>query len=223
MQLRDKEVGGWNLLTPTSLCYTMLLLNTRWRTGDETEHQTVELIGYWPSSAKRVTRTILKPQGSMSNLPESSPRGKRFPLGLFVCGFAISNFLTPPIMNSAGPSNAMLMVPLMGLLIGFMASQCGLLAVWGVLGPFRAPARLAITLTIGVFLMASFGVGAAVLDPPGYYLGEMTCSLLFLPLVLLAVQLPLWVFRLATGGRITHVGTHAGQSMTPQRQFGLGT
>lgn len=121
----------------------------------------------------------------------------------------------------AGPSNALL--PLIGILIGSMAGQCGLLAVWGVLGPFRATARLTITLTIGVLLMTSFGMGVAIVEPPGDNLGEMICTLLFLPLFLLAVQLPLWVFRLVTGGRITHVGTHAGQSMTPQRQFGLGT
>ena len=139
-------------------------------------------------------------------------------------GFAICNFLAPLIMFSNQPSNALAVsavMPLIGILIGSMAGQCGLLAIWGVLGPFRAPARIAITVAIGVFLMASFGVGGTLADPSEVSLGMMMCAPLFLPLFLLAVQLPLWIFRLVTGGRIIHVGTHIGQSTTPRRQFGL--
>ena len=157
----------------------------------------------------------------MSNLPESSPRGKRFPLVFFVCGFAICNFLVLPIMNSAGPSNASLTVPLIGILVGFIAGQCGLLAIWGVLGPLGASARLIVTLAIGVLLMTSFGVGVAVVEPPGNNLGEIVSTVLFLPLVLLATQLPLWVFRLITGGRITHVSVHPAQSPITHGQFGV--
>ena len=131
-------------------------------------------------------------------------------------GFAVCNFVAPLVMEAVGPSR--IAAPLAGILGGFLSGQCALLGVWGVLGPFRATLRLAITVAIGVFLMASFVCGGTVVDASG---GEMVWIPLFLPLVLLAVQLPLWVFRLLTGGRIARVGTNAVQSMTTRGQFGL--
>lgn len=155
----------------------------------------------------------------MSSSQQPAPSGRRFLIAWLIIGFAICNFVTPLIMESAMLSDGLW--PLIGILCGFIAGQCPLLAIWGVLGPSRATARLIVTLAIGVFLMASFGVGATLAGWSSFSFGEMICCPLFLPLVLLAFQLPLWVFKLFTGGRIVHVGTHAGQSTMPRRQFGL--
>ena len=120
----------------------------------------------------------------MSSIQQPSPRGRRFSIVWLIIGFAIFNFVAQIITESAGPSYAW--VPLTGILIGSMAGQCCLLAIWGVLGPFRVPARLIITLTIGLFLTASLSVGDRIGDPPSITLDQIVATFLFLPLILRA-------------------------------------
>ena len=157
----------------------------------------------------------------MSNIQQSSPRGKRFLLGLPICGFALFNFVTPLMMESVSPPPISASLALVGIILGSMFGQCCLLAIWGVLGPSRAPVRLIAALTIGVFLMASSGVGFRIFDLPNVTLDAGVAAFLVLPLYLLAFQLPLWVLKLVTGGRIVHVGSDPRPSTTPRRQFGL--
>ena len=113
--------------------------------------------------------------GSMSNLQESPPQAKRFLPGLLIVGFAICNFLMPLLLGLPfGPSPGAL-APVFGIILASLTGQCCLLAVWGVLGPLGAPARLITTLAIAAFLMASFGVGITLLKPPDVTVdGEVT-------------------------------------------------
>ena len=156
----------------------------------------------------------------MSNMPVLSPRGRRFLLWLLICGFAICNFVCLPWLVDLMWAGASAAPSLFGIFIGSVAGQGCLLAVWGVLGPLRAPARLIATSTIGAFLMVSV-MGFRIVDLPGEMRVEELAPLLFLPLILLAFQAPLWGLKLMTGGRIAHVGANPRQSITPRRQFGL--
>jgi hypothetical protein len=154
----------------------------------------------------------------MSSSQEPSPRRRRFPIVWLIIGFAICNFVAPLIMESVSVD---VVVPLIGIFLGSMFGQCCLLAIWGVLGPSRTPVRLIVTLTIGVFLTASSGVGFRIFDVPNVTFDGGVATFLNLPLYLLALQLPLWGLKLVTGGRIIHVGAHPRPSTTPRRQFGL--
>lgn len=146
-------------------------------------------------------------------------RGRRFPLGLFIAGFAVCDFLIPLIVDKAGYS--ITWVALIGMLMGLMTGQFGLLIIWAVLGPGTAAVRQALTILIAAFLWFSYVAGFFVIDPPFGEDPEMWTSFFFLPLVFLIAQLPLWGMKLTTGGRIVHRDRMAGQSPTEGRQFGL--
>ena len=155
----------------------------------------------------------------MSTIQTARLRGRRFPLGLFIAGFAVCDFFVPLIMDNLG--YAIRWVALVGMLLGVMAGQFGLLIIWAVLGPGTAAVRQALTILIAAFLWSSFFAGFAVVDLPFGVDREVWTSFLFLPLVFLIAQLPLWGMKLTTGGRIVHRDRMAGQSPTEGRQFGL--
>ena len=155
----------------------------------------------------------------MNTIQEPTSRGRRFPLGLFIAAFAVSNFIAPSVFDSLGFSIGECVLG--GTLFGVIAAQFGLLIIWAVLGPGKAAARQAFTMLLAVFLLSSLVAGTAVTDPPSSVLREMGPFFLFLPLVFLIAQLPLWGMKLMTGGRIVHVDKMAGQSPTEGRQFGL--
>ncbi len=157
---------------------------------------------------------------SMSGRQNSPWRGRRFLPGLLIFGFAICNFVTPLIAEFEANSSRIYVVAWVGL-VGSAAGQFCLLAIWGVLGPFRSPARLITTLAIGVFLLASLDGGFRFLESRGGTARIEVSSYWFIPLTLLAFQLPLWGLKLISGGRIAHVGTYDHQSMAPPRQFGI--
>ncbi len=152
---------------------------------------------------------------------ESLHGTRRFPLWLIVCGFAVCNFCIPLTIVWLDPVGMLPFAFLIGFFYGFVAGECGLLAIWGVLGPLGAPARLLLTLAIGVILMVSSLVGVVAAEPPGDTLGEMLAAVLFLPLILVAAQTPIWGFRLLSGGAISHLGTDPSRSPTMRRQFEL--
>ena len=155
----------------------------------------------------------------MSVTLESLRRCRRFPIVWFTIGFAICDFIIPLIVDNAGFSN--IGHVLVGMLGGVMAGQFGLLIIWAVLGPGEAGARQAFTMLLAVVLWFSCLAGVVVLDPPFSAVREMGTSFLFLPLVFLIAQLPLWCMKLMTGGRIVQVDRTDGQSPNEGRQFGL--
>jgi len=109
-----------------------------------------------------------------------------------------------------------------GLFLGIVAAQLGLLAVWAVLGPQRWIVRLPVTLVYAVLLYTMLIMGFAVAQPPPRDAWpQIAKSYLFLPLVLLAAQLPLWILRIATGCRIVRADPENGLRSTGSRQFQL--
>jgi hypothetical protein len=153
------------------------------------------------------------------NSPQSSPPLRHFPIGPIILGFAIFDFLMPPMTEGIQPS-AVGMVWI-GLCAGTIVGQFALLTIWAVVGPPRALVRLPLTTMLGIFLVAWLVAGTVVADGGGGPADEVAAAFLFLPLVLLSAQLPLWVLRLFNGGRIVRVDAKTGQIPTVQRQFGV--
>ena len=155
------------------------------------------------------------------NSPQPSPPSRRFPIWPFIGLFAIVDFLTIPVVTYGGQP----VVPnelLLGLFYGVILGQLGLLSIWAVFGPSSALVRLPLTTMVGMFLVACFVGGFAAAVGTRDLPGEAALVLLFVPLILLSAQLPLWVLKLVTGGRIVRVDTKTGQMPTVQRQFGIG-
>lgn len=158
------------------------------------------------------------------NSPKGPPPSRRFPIWLFIGLFAISDFLVVPVtayaMGRAGPST--LFVRLWsGLVYGVIFGQLSLLSIWAVFGPSSALVRLPLTTMVGMSLAACLVAGYAAAVGIGGVPGETALVFLFVPLVLLSAQVPLWVLKLVTGGRIVRRDARTGQMPTVQRQFGI--
>lgn len=136
------------------------------------------------------------------------------PIGPLITAFALLDFVAPILLTASGRY-------LPPILMGAIAGQFALLAVWAVLGPERLLVRWCVTLLVALFLGCMFLIGVAMVAGAGAELPAMAKSMLALPLALLAVQLPLWILKGATGYRIVPAGTEGAWSPRQSRQFGL--
>jgi len=113
---------------------------------------------------------------------------------LFLVLFLGGDVLAWPLMHWAnGPVFA-------GGLLGACAGQLGLLAAWGVVGPGKLLVRWLQALLAAVVFYCAVATGmttTVAFDGP-----YLVASLLLLPMLLLAVQVPLWIFHGFTGCRI---------------------
>jgi hypothetical protein len=110
---------------------------------------------------------------------------------------------------------------MVGLLMGTIAGQGGLLAIWAVLGPQRWIVRLPATFLAALALFGALMLGFATSYPGPAEWDEMAESLLMMPIVLLAAQFPLWIVRLVLGCRIVPARAESAQSAKGLRQFGM--
>ena len=156
----------------------------------------------------------------MSKIPKSTSLRKRFPLGLFIAVFALSNFFTPIIIEGLAESSLAYSCILVAF-IGAIVAQLCLFSIWAVFGPLRLLSRLPVTLFLTELSAAFLTLGYLVVAPLSETFADIASTFLLLPLAFLATQLPLWGLKLVTGGRIVHVAADPRPSTTPRRQFGL--
>ncbi len=123
--------------------------------------------------------------------------------------FALSNLLVEPI----GMARSRVFIPEVFYFAcsGLVGAQVALLAIWCVLAPISPSKRLVAAVTTGTLLLGAFGVGFLVRVDPGRFditawFTEMLLALLCLPLVLIAMQMPLWAARYWLHWRVAPFG-----------------
>ena len=129
----------------------------------------------------------------------------RIALSACVVLFAVNNMALTPLEYLLGRADLeVLFFPCVGLI----GAQAGLHAIWCVLAPVGAVKRLATGIGAGLLLYGAWALGYAVevwnwRDADAYHWWEEVAStLLCLPLLVVAVQVPLWVARWWFGWRI---------------------
>jgi len=139
------------------------------------------------------------------------------PLVVFLAVSGVGNFITPAILDEAAPRG--LFIP--ALLMGLIAGQFGLLAIWAVFGAEPWVARLPLVLLIAVGLHALFVLGMAAADVPEMAVTGYTKAMLMMPLVLAAGQVPLWIARMALGCRVVFLADAGKVDPSRLSQFGI--
>jgi hypothetical protein len=105
------------------------------------------------------------------------------------------NFVAPDLLEEWAPKSTVIV----GLLLGALAGQPLLLAMWSVLGTWRFWRRWLASLAAAVCLYAVFLLGMAATGVASGSRQAFAVSLLYAPLVFLCTQFPLWLLRLALG------------------------
>jgi hypothetical protein len=105
--------------------------------------------------------------------------------------------------------------------MGLIAGQFGLLAIWAVFGAEPWVARLPLVLLIAVGLHGLFVLGMAAADVPEMAVTAYAKAMLMMPLVLGAVQVPLWIARMALGCRVVFRADAAKVDPSRLSQFGV--
>jgi hypothetical protein len=119
-----------------------------------------------------------------------------------LAALAAYDFVAPDLLNEWGsPSNA----NIVGFLLGLLAGQPLLLAVWAVLGPWRFWRRWLAALAAGICLYAVLLAGLWIAGESRTERQMFAVNFLFLPFVFLCAQFPLWLLRLGLGRGLRHV------------------
>ncbi|MFN0021516.1 MAG: hypothetical protein ACKVP0_24965, partial [Pirellulaceae bacterium] len=102
------------------------------------------------------------------------------------------------------------------LTAGGMCAQLGILTIWGVVGLGRAWHRQLLVMSIGGLWIGAWVAGRFLLKERGFSPSwKETAPAFCLPLVLLAMQVPLWVFRILARWRLVS-GDGSATSKPPQ-------
>jgi len=142
-------------------------------------------------------------------------RGNPGAIVLLVGVCALVDFLTPSVFEASRSPEAPM------VFTGALAGQFGLLAVWAVLGPQRLSVRWPLSLLVAVLLCCALLLGVTMIDGAGGELGETAMGMLTLPMIFLAVQVPLWILRIVTGWCIVAGGREDCSPPSEPRQFQL--
>jgi len=150
--------------------------------------------------------------------PQDEYRGTPlWPLGVLLAVFAVADLMIVPTMFNDGPRSDGLV--LIGVLMGLMASQAGLVTLWAVFGAHPWALRWLTTLAAAELLLVAFLVGIILGGDPPRSLEEFAGGPLCLPLAFLILQAPLWLFRAITGWQI--VPRDREETSRGARQFGI--
>ena len=135
---------------------------------------------------------------------DSANRPARAPaaglIGALLAMAAGGNLVVPSMLD-APQLNAWIVIGA-GLLWGSLAAELGLLAIWAVLGSRKARVQLPATMLTMLGLYGALLLGLIAAEGRGGPVRDMVRACLFLPLVFLAVQSPLWGLRILGGYRI---------------------
>ena len=119
-----------------------------------------------------------------------------------VAGGVAFNLFAMPLLTASDRNDILIAFP---LIIGPILSQFGLLTLWLVWSEGSFLKRLAIHWMCVIALWIGWALGALTINEREIHeiLRVTACSL---PLILLAIQLPLWPLRIYFGWRIEHKG-----------------
>lgn len=138
------------------------------------------------------------------NLSASAPRnmGRIVVMTCSLSGlFAISNASMLKLMEVFSPQDWGAFWVYLSM--GGMCAQLGLLTIWGAVGLGKAWQRQLVVLALGQFWIASWGAGQLLVRNSFSRVNVHDIyPLLGFPLLLLATQLPLWIFRIFGRWRI---------------------
>jgi hypothetical protein len=147
------------------------------------------------------------PQRIADSAQGASPRLVR-PVAKGLAILAAFNFLVPDLLFESDSRNGIFVA---AVLVGAVASQLLLLAVWAVFGPSHFWRRWLAALAALGWLYTALVAGMIVADVAPEVSQSYTVNLFFLPLVLLCAQLPLWLLWVVLG----HGWTVDGQPAPP--------
>lgn len=128
--------------------------------------------------------------------------------------FGVANFVIGPLMSRLGPNDSAVLVY---VCFGAIGAEGGLHAIWCVLAPVGLIKRFAVGIGTALVLFGAWALGYGVyvsLEPYLYddYWEIVVTGLLCLPLVAIAIQLPLWLARAWLGWRVLHRADPSRQS-----------
>lgn len=157
-------------------------------------------------------RSTTEPAGQMEM---TIGQRRRTALIVTCCLFGGLNFFGPVMLDAADSA-----LPV-ALIAGAISAELALTATWAVLGPGRACRRflaaclatagLALVLLVLFVATLQYGPDAA----------DILSMLLFLPLVFLAAQVPLWLLRFIRGYQLVDLHQPRDDGPVAARQFGL--
>ncbi len=131
-------------------------------------------------------------------------------------GFMAFDLLVPPLATQA---RAELLI---GAFLGGVLAQGGLIAIWAALGtPVYWPMRQLQALLLALLACWCLWIGVGMSEAPPMMLREAARGGAFVPLMLLAAQLPLWAARMAPGWRIARGTVGHADEERAGRQFGV--
>ncbi len=137
------------------------------------------------------------------------------PIRLIVAAVVAFDLLATSVVNATQSD------VLSGLVLGTVAGQFGLLAVWAVLSPQPWTVRVPGSFVAVVALYVVLAAGATLTAPHDAFSAEMVQIGLLLPLAFLAAQVPLWLVKIAIGARIDRAATGEPRPHPEARQFRL--
>jgi len=154
--------------------------------------------------------------------PHGEPRAAPlWPLGALLAVFSVADVFAVPVTRDFGSESEG--VFLIGLLVGLIAGQAGLVTLWAVFGSHPWALRWLTTLAAAEFLagvlLVEVILSSGRLPSSREFLEEFLVVPLGLPLLFLAMQAPLWLFRAITGWQIVPRGRE--ETSWGARQFGI--
>lgn len=147
---------------------------------------------------------------------EWRPSQLQGPLAMIAAAFMSVDFFAAVILDARLPE-------IVGaILFGILAAQFGVLAIWAVVGPGRWQMRQAATTALAALGWLAFGAGTtASVHAPADFSAVMFRFTALVPLVFLAIQLPLWVGRWLRGWRLVEASAADGAYRRESRRFSM--
>jgi len=102
--------------------------------------------------------------------------------------FSIANVFTIPLMSGSRNTAILLLI-----CFGAIGAQAGLVSLWFVFAPIRTTTRMLTGIAATLVLFEAWAIGETNYRLFFFYLhDDVTTAFLWLPLLLLAVQMPMW-------------------------------
>lgn len=138
------------------------------------------------------------------------------PLAVLAAAFLTVDFFAAAILDARLPEF------FGAILFGILPAQFGVLAIWAVVGPGRWQIRQAATTVLAALGWLAFGAGtAASVHAPADFSEVMFRFTALVPLVFLAIQLPLWTGRWLRGWRLVEASCAASADRRESRRFSM--